>query len=709
MTQIIFSESFILDREVLPKQDALRYELVRVVKELRNYTSHSEIYNLISTSNFIKATNNEKMFIANFDNTNFNLDSNYCVAFTTEHLPESLSLLMVGEENSVFDRMDIDRNPETADENLHSEHEVVITEELLENAGIPEDLWNDLIGGYSFTEWHFEILPHRVPSGRASDAQLKKLNHLIQPPKIYAVATEPNFTITGLNELGFGDLDKWLLKLDPSQQAIADLFGSSDLTEGPWEVEGGPGTGKTAIALQAIRNVIVNLDPGKKVDILFTAYNRMLAALAEKLLRQMLDDEEFDMVTIKTIHSSCIPYCDSEVNKYISDQWNNFNWQNTKIDAAIEEIIDKRNFGTLKGEVELIHEEIEWNIIDVVASTEDEYTTHARDKFSKKEKEQVWQIYLDLRENGVWFPQDRLRQAIPNIKSGIEKYDYVFVDEVQDVQQSGVEVAKAFCKNGKNVFICGDENQCIFSPRKRMFGFFDKAIKAIQHVGGLLRKAIGIEAEDSGFKWMLSVNHRTSIQVVAGITDLVNAIGITQVSENWMGKPKFNGKKPVFRICKAQVEEYKYINEFVLENCVEDNLDLKSVCLMTNRHGDPDQAVIRQQLSNLNPQLNPRSFRSSSFHEAFTHNGIRIVFIQSIKGLDVPITIISGLTKKNWPDLFNDLIDEDRESIYNRENQERLLVTALSRSTKHLLITTLEDDCPDFVQKLDDTLWDINR
>ena len=77
-----------------------------------------------------------------------------------------------------------------------------------------------------------------------------------------------------------GSLTSFLLKLDPGQEKLRD-FGK----QGPILVKGGPGTGKSTLAIYRVQNLLKQgLQP-----ILFTTYTKALVTYSEQLLAQLLE------------------------------------------------------------------------------------------------------------------------------------------------------------------------------------------------------------------------------------------------------------------------------------------------------------------------------------------------------------------------------------------------------------------------------------
>ena len=86
-------------------------------------------------------------------------------------------------------------------------------------------------------------------------------------------------------------IESFLLRLDEQQKVLVDRFEQPSPT-GPWIVKGGPGTGKSTIALYCIRNLLKPeqvdyLAEPRPMQVLFTTYTKSLTALARHLLSHL--------------------------------------------------------------------------------------------------------------------------------------------------------------------------------------------------------------------------------------------------------------------------------------------------------------------------------------------------------------------------------------------------------------------------------------
>ncbi|MFE7935703.1 UvrD-helicase domain-containing protein, partial [Streptomyces sp. NPDC057456] len=90
--------------------------------------------------------------------------------------------------------------------------------------------------------------------------------------------------------------DAWRLFLHPEQRrlAVGDFKGSAKVT-------GGPGTGKTVVALHRVRHLVHRLPAGYSRPVLLTTYNTNLALDLRERLHQLGGDELVRRVDVKCV------------------------------------------------------------------------------------------------------------------------------------------------------------------------------------------------------------------------------------------------------------------------------------------------------------------------------------------------------------------------------------------------------------------------
>jgi len=168
-----------------------------------------------------------------------------------------------------------------------------ITEEMLVGLRIPQQYYSQLLS----LQTEDDLLNCSI----AEDIKSKLLEY-IYPKPLDQVIQQPDYVVSNINDLlrfKEGDLIDFLLKLSPEQEKYVNWAINAT---GPTLLKGGPGTGKSTIALYRVRAFIQDLRKQGRdtVRILFTTYTNALIKLSEQLLQQLLGDE-IHAVEVQTV------------------------------------------------------------------------------------------------------------------------------------------------------------------------------------------------------------------------------------------------------------------------------------------------------------------------------------------------------------------------------------------------------------------------
>ena len=122
---------------------------------------------------------------------------------------------------------------------------------------------------------------------------MEQLLDYIFPPSLAQVMQQPVFLVEDLDDLiryKEGELIGFLLKLSPEQERFVSWALKAT---GPTQVKGGPGTGKSTVALYRVRSLIEKLRSQgvSEPRILFTTYTNALVHFSEQLLQQLLGED----------------------------------------------------------------------------------------------------------------------------------------------------------------------------------------------------------------------------------------------------------------------------------------------------------------------------------------------------------------------------------------------------------------------------------
>lgn len=276
----------------------------------------------------------------------------------------------------------------------------------------------------------------------------------IWPPDIIGITQAPNLLINKSSDIiryYEGDLLNFLLALDDEQQKLVDFSLS-----GPTLVKGGPGSGKSTVALYRVGAIIRKyIAERKPVRILFTTYTNALISASNQLLQRILEMEKVDpnsemvKLDVQTLDSVAMQILKSDPNHLMMSTGSDMKYSIASARSSFlpegnnhsENININKSLAALRDEYLL--EEFDWVIEGRGLSTLHEYLTTDRVgrgySFDARIRRAVWQLYQRSRDflhqlRQTTWGELRLK-AIEKLLNGewTDKWDYVFVDEAQDL------------------------------------------------------------------------------------------------------------------------------------------------------------------------------------------------------------------------------------------------------------------------------------
>jgi superfamily I DNA/RNA helicase len=282
-------------------------------------------------------------------------------------------------------------------------------------------------------------------------------------------ATKESFVVTGdIAEFGrimSEPLSAWRIFLHPAQRALAER---KIPNKGSVRVTGGPGTGKTVVALHRVKALADRLPPGQAI--LLTTYTTTLAELLRSLLEDLggaqltakVDVRNIDKVSYgiaKDIFGAKTPnpLGDAEVRKRwedLADEQQPFRWDARFLEAEWKQVVLAQDL-----------------------RSRDDYLAAGRAgrgrRLNRPERAQVWGLIesfehrLDAAgEVGV----TQLAAQAARIASGWSDeerpYRHTVVDEAQDLHAAHWKLLRALVPVGEDdLFIVGDAHQRIYDNR----------------------------------------------------------------------------------------------------------------------------------------------------------------------------------------------------------------------------------------------------
>ena len=272
---------------------------------------------------------------------------------------------------------------------------------------------------------------------------------------------------------------RWQVFLHPAQRKVVDRRYT-----GSARVSGGPGTGKTIVALHRVKYLAERLKPGKDRPILLTTFNRNLAAdLRARLLDLAGADlsARVDIANIDKLASRIVNEATTTAKRRVINEDDALKrWRTLLLE------LDERRF-----DAEFLAAEWAQVILGQAATSRDDYFRARRTgrgkAITRDDRDAIWQLterftkHLD--DDGLWtwrqvaaraarLELDReaeiLAAAADDHISGARqapryRYQHVVVDEAQDLSPTHWRLLRAMVPVGPNdLFIVGDTHQRIY-------------------------------------------------------------------------------------------------------------------------------------------------------------------------------------------------------------------------------------------------------
>ncbi|MGH3309249.1 MAG: UvrD-helicase domain-containing protein [Streptomyces sp.] len=291
-----------------------------------------------------------------------------------------------------------------------------------------------------------------------------------------------------------GDFRAWKIFLHPAQAKLVDRRYS-----GPFRVSGGPGTGKTIVALHRVKHLAEALPPGHSRPILLTTFTKNLTTDLRARLASLLEPEQLARVDITHI--------DQLAARVLNE--------NTLSGAGKQRIYDSVALNTLRQvlleldekrwDAEFLYEEWEQVIVGQSLGTRKAYFDARRAgrgrSVNRPDRAQIWKILeqfttrLDKESRETWgqaaeraarFEMQRAakieqRQEYKDEIGGKDlihrddssgmyylghRYKHVVVDEAQDLRPAHWKMLRAMVAPGEDdMFIAGDTHQRIYDQQ----------------------------------------------------------------------------------------------------------------------------------------------------------------------------------------------------------------------------------------------------
>lgn len=527
------------------------------------------------------------------------------------------------------------------------------------------------------------------------DDVLLRVHHAVFERPLSAALDEKEMVAQSVDDLfryRDGDLMAFMLRLSAEQEKFVSwaLDGS-----GPTLVKGGPGTGKSTVALYRIRAMLKTLNEagGTSPRILFTTYTNALVTFSEQLLRSLLA-EEAQFVDVRTADSIALSIVATRSGAPRIANQQELREAMTAAMAAVKQpgnsLVKRASAGSLAklGRDYLIDEinsVIDARRITTFDAYRDAKRPGRRVPLVESTRAKIWDVReafnRELKRIGkMTFQQVRAYAAqLVDEGHGPAQYDAVVIDEAQDLDPSLLWILASLAKSPNRVFLTADADQSIYGSGFR-WADVHESLK-FQGRTGILR-----------------ANFRSTREIGEAAREYLadGSLEEDPISAEYI----HSGPLPVVRHVSGSADEGVLLARFFRDAARELRLPVWTGAVLV-----PNEKAGERLASEISAAGLPSKFMTGRELDLGAQ-AIKVITLKSAKGLEFPSVAIAGF-EQPYPYLRAGTSDDERAERTNQER--RTLYVGMTRSMRALLLSIPNGLESPLLTAFTASLWNTDR
>ena len=406
-----------------------------------------------------------------------------------------------------------------------------------------------------------------------SEADRGRVFDAIVAPDYLQVLAQPDLRLESpedIQRLFDGDLITTLLRLDPEQEKLTRWGGAT----GPTLFRGGPGTGKSVVAIYRVRSLVEQLRRSgvERPRILFTTYTNSLRVAAQEQIKVLLrSDVSFvDILTTDSVVSRLYGM-NGRPDTYDEERDHKFR----HVDLARKELDRAADTAELMQSIKklslpFVVDEIDQVIVARDIDDEDDYLTiprAGRRRLNDTQLRAIWRIHSRREETTARDRQRSIaqwrRDALRGMRSGwrAETYDGVVIDEAQDLDPTVIRLLVELAPSVDRLCLTADSNQCIYG-------------------NGFRWQDVHHDLKFRGRATVLRRSYRSTQQIVEAANAYLR--GAEGDEEDRQVAHVRSGPKPVVIRLRSGEDESTLIVDFILESARTLRVGLSSCAVLVD-------------------------------------------------------------------------------------------------------------------------------
>ena len=547
-----------------------------------------------------------------------------------------------------------------------------ISEDLLKQTRVPSEYWETLLT----IQNEEELLNSQVPN-----SILSKLLDRLYPQSINEILEQPEYVLEDIEYLDRyfeGDAFEPFLRLDIEQQRLLDL----EIDE-PILVRGGPGTGKSVMAIYHIKRLV---DEGPSYILLAThssSFSAYAKQLLERLLGQSVDETRVEIRTVESLLQQY--FCQYIENPRTPNKETQISFLEKAIDYCHSNMPDGfrrlhwsiSHDKVLKLGYEYILEEIQ-DVIESCCLTKEEYMILDRrgrgTSVGLKERSFLWEVtqkWHSLLTDNNYFSRGSISKKVLELvsQSTSKKYDYLVIDEAQDISPINFKFLLELVSKRTNIYVTADEAQAIYRR-----GFSWRLIYQILNSKKVLS---------------LNCNFRNTEQISAACSIIL---------ENSNDNPaRSYGELPTIVEVNDFNQEVSIIKNFLIESAKKNRISLSTAAVLC-----PSDYLAQKYASHISDMsLAAKYVRGGDID--IDKPFIKVLNLFDAKGLEFPIVAIAGISSDTFPGNLDQIPSDEKDMVISQ--YKRMLYVGCSRAMKALLVTKSAENPSELTDSMREPLW----
>ncbi|MGW9300456.1 UvrD-helicase domain-containing protein [Streptomyces cyaneofuscatus] len=437
--------------------------------------------------------------------------------------------------------------------------------------------------------------------------------------------------VTGPDELErilTEDLVRWRIFLHPAQKRYAYHPGFN----GPAQVTGGPGTGKTVVALHRVRHL---LRTGRESDrLLLTTFTNAMAAALRDSLALLLGEADahllkrVDVTTVDSLAARVIREARGSAPKPLSNPAEKSAWTRA---SAREDLPWTEQF---------LSQEFRNVVLAQGLRTPEEYLRCVRrgrgTQVGRVQRARLWRVMerfatdLSSRDSATY--TQLCDQAARCLADSGPRYRHVIVDEAQDLHPAQWRVLRAcVAPQPDDIFLVGDPHQRVYDSRVSL-------------------RSLGVHVR--GRTSRLRLNYRSTEEILRWSASLLDGQPVGRLGEDddddagrdsLQGyRSQLHGRVPAARGYDSQDEELKALTEQVRMWIDQDGVKPSEVAVCARFNTLVDAVISRLRREGI-PAV---AVKDDPGPEV---SGVRVATMHAMKGLEFRCVGVVGVTSKVLP------------------------------------------------------------